>query len=1028
MSRSAWLCAVACAAVSVSAIDLFSPDFAQPNGTSLTQAPGHMYYRLRVKTITQGSAPTISMVKVLTGDGTAVSPQSVSCEALNEAYCNGAMLGAGPASWNTNCRDLGVQLDGADKNRLEWKFAAPVVITDAQFWLSGNEYQDATFELLHADSEFGEWTVMREFRLYQSSCQNQWTNVHIQDFAHCHISADDWTDWGDCNEQCGGGLQHRQVKSVSSYPQGGGRDCDSYRAAMSRQCNRHACPCAAGQHHNPINCAPCPAGQYQPNRGRQSCMSCTPGRYANATGAASCTLCDPGTASASYGRAIECPACDAGHYALQGARSCVKCLAGQFADLSRASSCQSCNEGTYAPDTDGGNVNVQCSACDPGQYSPSKGMSQCISCPAGFYLPGDGATAVSQCQPCARGSWSSAATASCTPCSIGRYSNTLGATVVTDCLPCAVGTYRSSAMPATLCESCVPGTYWFSRDVEPQCKQCPAGTFNPSERSQSESACHTCTPGRFADTGAVECSGCLAGQYSNATRAGSCEMCASGRHSADGSTRCTSCPAGQYSAPGSEVCADCQMGRYSTVDGAPSSAACLPCLAGQFQPEQGQSRCYDCGRGRFQPATAQMDCVDCAAGTFGGTQGSQSPNYKSCLDCAAGKYQDEAGQGTCKNCSSAHASIVIGATSAARCVACTGPSCPVDCEPESWSASEHLWTACSHTCGSHGTQSRSRMVRVNASNGGVDCSHNPGSERYSLIETRPCNRNVSCPVDCTPDVWGPWSQCSQRCAQQAGAVGFTERTATSIGPFYGGRLCTQGELKQTAECNTHRCLSAGECHANHVKCRVVDESTAKVRLHVFAPESGGNVSYANANASVAHPWAVDCMNTPMHPLSAMRHHHVPTDPRCEANFCQTHNNCTRLEIEHFEFNGTTNAFAMGVDPRASHLNAIDRSQFKCSKTGTNSCTCFCTKHKQCCTKQGMRIKGSDLLGNSFQNVTSAQGCCNLCTSHPQCQGWNYHPIGLRCTLKDGTVFENVTNSEDNAVLIAGRRYGSGLQC
>merc|ERR1712054_106913 len=105
-------------------------------------------------------------------------------------------------------------------------------------------------------------------------------------------------------------------------------------------------------------------------------------------------------------------------------------------------------------------------------------------------------------------------------------------------------------MPATLCESCVPGTYWFSRDVEPQCKQCPAGTFNPSERSQSESACHTCTPGRFADTGAVECSGCLAGQYSNATRAGSCEMCASGRHSADGSTRCTSCPAGQYSAPG----------------------------------------------------------------------------------------------------------------------------------------------------------------------------------------------------------------------------------------------------------------------------------------------------------------------------------------------------------------------------------------------------------------------------------------------------------------------------------------------
>jgi len=202
-----------------------------------------------------------------------------------------------------------------------------------------------------------------------------------------------------------------------------------------------------------------------------------------------------------------------------------------------------------------------------------------------------------------------------------------------------------------------------------------------------------------------------------------------------------------------------------------------------------------------------------------------------------------------------------------------------------------------------------------------------------------------------------------------------------------------------------------------------------MRLHVFAPESTGFLSYANANATVAHPWAVDCTNTPLHPLSAMRHHHVPTDPRCEASFCQTHNNCTRLEIEHFEFNGSTNAFAMGADPRASHMNPIDGSQFKCSITSTNSCKCFCTKHTQCCTKQGMRIKGSDILGNNYQNVTSAQNCCNLCTSHPQCQGWNYHPSGLRCTLKDGSVFENATDSENTALLlIAGLRSGSKLQC
>lgn len=423
--------------------------------------------------------------------------------------------------------------------------------------------------------------------------------------------------------------------------------------------------------------------------------------------------------------------------------------------------------------------------------------------------------------------------------------------------------------------------------------------------------------------------------------------------------------------------------------------------------EAGQSRCYDCGRGRYQTATAQKDCVDCAAGTYSARTGSRDPGYKTCADCAAGMYQDAPGQGQCKRCAGG-GNGVVGARSAKRCDSCHGLLCPIDCKPEKWS--KQPWSQCSHTCGSRGLQTRSRAVSTAAAHNGNECSHNPGSS-YSLIETRPCNRQTKCPVDCVASPWGPWSQCSQKCASSDGQVGYTERAATAIGPTDGGKPCTQSQLKQKATCNTHRCLSAGECHAQHVKCRIVDESTAKQRAH------------QTADATVVHPWAVNCMNEATNPLSAMRHHDVPSDPRCKRNFCQVHNNCKRLEIEHFKFNGSKNSFAMGFDRRATHLNPIDRSAFKCSKTGANTCKCYCTKHRQCCSKQGKRIKGNDLLGNTFHNVESAQGCCNLCTSHPQCQGWNYHSMTGVCTLKDGTVFESGSDDE-----IAGHRYSEVSTC
>merc|ERR1712100_997042 len=122
-----------------------------------------------------------------------------------------------------------------------------------------------------------------------------------------------------------------------------------------------------------------------------------------------------------------------------------------------------------------------------------------------------------------------------------------------------------------------------------------------------------------------------------------------------------------------------------------------------------------------------------------------------------------------------------------------------------------------------------------------------------------------------------------------------------------------------------------------------------------------------------------------------------------------------------------NVLAMGKDQRATVLNSIDRSTFKCSRTGADTCKCYCTKHRECCFKPGKRIKGTGLLGNTYNTVRSRQDCCNLCTNHPNCQGWTFRPprdsLPSKCVLKDGAEFEAGDDDE-----IAGLRYSAVATC
>jgi hypothetical protein len=66
-----------------------------------------------------------------------------------------------------------------------------------------------------------------------------------------------------------------------------------------------------------------------------------------------------------------------------------------------------------------------------------------------------------------------------------------------------------------------------------------------------------------------------------------------------------------------------------------------------------------------------------------------------------------------------------------------------------------------------------------------------------------------------------------------------------------------------------------------------------------------------------------------------------------------------------------------------------------------SCDCKCDKHPPCCAKANQLLANAMLLGNKYKSIASAQTCCNMCTNHPGCTGWEYTSEQV-CALKGGT--------------------------
>lgn len=81
---------------------------------------------------------------------------------------------------------------------------------------------------------------------------------------------------------------------------------------------------------------------------------------------------------------------------------------------------------------------------------------------------------------------------------------------------------------------------------------------------------------------------------------------------------------------------------------------------------------------------------------------------------------------------------------------CNTQECPINCVVSDWTQ----WSSCDKECGT-GKQSRTRSVTTPAAHGGTACPTN-------LSETRNCNTKP-CPVDCEVTSWTGWSVCDKPC-------------------------------------------------------------------------------------------------------------------------------------------------------------------------------------------------------------------------------------------------------------------------
>ena len=303
-----------------------------------------------------------------------------------------------------------------------------------------------------------------------------------------------------------------------------------------------------------------------------------------------------------------------------------------------------------------------CAACLPGRFAASAGASACTACPAGTFSSASAATSSSACLLCSPPNYCPEASAAPLPCPGGTWGSDAGLTNAS----CSGSSPGGLWLPAgslsleanaTLCPAgawCPPGT------AAPVL--CQLGTYNPFQGNDTAAACLACGAGRFGNVTGL--SGPFASQLVHVGTedywyfyANTCQDCPAGLYSATvGATACTlPCPQGSYCPPASSTPTLCPSGTWRAAQGGGSAMDCTECALGTISAAVGAtsaSTCQPCAAGSYNEDAGNMVCTQCPAMSYC-PRGSAAP-----VACPANSFN-----------------LLLGSTSLAACLTCSGSQC-----------------------------------------------------------------------------------------------------------------------------------------------------------------------------------------------------------------------------------------------------------------------------------------------------------------------------------------------------------------
>jgi hypothetical protein len=386
-----------------------------------------------------------------------------------------------------------------------------------------------------------------------------------------------------------------------------------------------------------------------------------------------------------------CTACTAGHFAAgEGVAACDQCPEGKYQVFTGHHECSNCPKGTFQPGKAKTNLEIDCQHCAPGKYQDGVAKSRCVDCDAGRANAERKRTDSADCQACAAGQFTDIqGAAMCKDCDVGSYSD-LAAAVT--CTNCAAGKHNPNMARYSkgYCYTCPCGK-WASSGAS-QCSDCAEGRFRTQRGGASAMACTDAAVGfEPVVTGGSKCSqaSCPVGRYQSVVGGAQCEECPAGTFNAvtQASTlsACIKCPKGSWSDSDASACIDCKAGTYREQPGANSVDLCLACMSGAYSPAAGSSQCTSCEPGRWQSAVASTACQLCQSGKFSAATAAADasvckrcstgfyqplPGLTECTACATGKYADLKGATACMSCPKGTANGGTAGATASACVAC----------------------------------------------------------------------------------------------------------------------------------------------------------------------------------------------------------------------------------------------------------------------------------------------------------------------------------------------------------------------